>query len=62
MPDSLGRFRVREAAERLGVHENTIRNWAEWGLLRVERLPGSGFIRVPVEEIERAEAEILSWE
>jgi excisionase family DNA binding protein len=36
---------VREAAQRLGVHENTVRNWAGSGLLPSERLPGSGFRR-----------------
>jgi len=30
---------VREAARRLGVHENTIRNWNEDGLLPAVRLP-----------------------
>jgi excisionase family DNA binding protein len=42
---------VRGAAETLGVHENTIRNWEARGILRAVRLPGSGFRRFPTEEI-----------
>lgn len=45
---------VREAASRLGVHENTIRNWCASGVIRdVERLPGSSFRRIPETEVER---------
>ncbi len=33
---------VRETARRLGVDENTVRNWEKRGLLRAIRLPGSG--------------------
>ncbi len=33
---------VRDTARALGVHENTIRNWEERGILRAVRLPGSG--------------------
>lgn len=41
--DELG---VREAAKVLGVHENTVRNYAKKGLLVPSRvLPGSGFVR-----------------
>lgn len=33
----------REAAKRLGVHENTVRNWAKSGVLTpAEALPGRG--------------------
>jgi excisionase family DNA binding protein len=55
MPDSRGCLNVREAAARLGVHENTIRNWVDTGVLAAERLPGSGFRRIPLTEIERIE-------
>lgn len=64
MPDSLGRLNVAEAAARLGVHVNTIRNWAKDGYLRVEHLPGSGFIRIPMAEIELIESgrhPALTW-
>ena len=44
---------VRETAERLGVHENTIRNWEKHGLLHAVRLPGSGFRRFDPAEVER---------
>lgn len=50
---------VREAAERLGVHENTVRNWETAGTLRGFKLPGSGFRRFHREDIERMRAEML---
>lgn len=50
---------VRQAAKELGVHENTIRNWEEKGLLHGIRLPGSGFRRFPREEIERMRREMF---
>lgn len=50
---------VRAAARRLGVHENTIRNWERRGLLRAIRLPGSNFRRFPREEVERMRREMF---
>lgn len=50
---------VRQASKELGVHENTVRNWEERGLLRGIRLPGSGFRRFPVEEVERMRREMF---
>ena len=50
---------VRETADRLGVHENTVRNWADRKVLRGIKLPGSGFRRFPREEIERMREEML---
>lgn len=50
---------VRETADRLGVHENTIRNWQAKGLLRAIRLPGSNFRRFPREEVERMHREMF---
>src|SRR5579871_178415 len=44
---------VREAAQRLGVHENTIRNWVRDGSLTTARLPGTRFHRFEAAEIER---------
>jgi hypothetical protein len=43
---------VREAARRLGVHENTVRNWANRGILHSVTMPGpSGFQRFDPEEV-----------
>jgi excisionase family DNA binding protein len=50
---------VRETAQQLGVHENTVRNWETRGVLHGVKLPGSGFRRFPREEIERMRREIL---
>jgi excisionase family DNA binding protein len=49
---------VRETARRLGVHENTVRNWADRGILRPMRLPGSGYRRFDVAEVERLAREM----
>lgn len=49
---------VRQAAERLGVHENTIRNWEAKGVLRAARLPGSGYRRFAAADIERMAREM----
>ncbi len=50
---------VRETARRLGVHENTIRNWEQRGLLRAMRLPGSGYRRFRADEVDQLRAEML---
>lgn len=45
---------VRAAARRLGVHENTVRNWEARGLITTaRRLPGSGYRRFAPAEVER---------
>jgi excisionase family DNA binding protein len=49
---------VRETARRLGVHENTVRNWANRGLLRPVRLPGSGYRRFEAADVERLALEM----
>lgn len=49
-PDLLS---VRETARRLGVHENTVRNWAKSSLLPTMRLPGSRFHRFDSRDVER---------
>jgi excisionase family DNA binding protein len=41
---------IRDSARALGVHENTIRNWINKGLLKAQRLP-SGVRRVPRSEV-----------
>ena len=51
---------VRQAADELGVHENTIRNWEERGILHGIRLPGSNFRRFPREEIARMRDEMFA--
>jgi len=51
---------VRETAEQLGVHENTVRNLEKRGQLKAVRLPGSGFRRFRKEDIERMRAEMWS--
>ena len=44
---------VRETARRLGVHENTVRNWAQEGILPTARVPGSRFHRFDARDVER---------
>lgn len=44
---------VRETAALLGVHENTVRNWARAGLLRSARVPGARFHRFYRADVER---------
>jgi excisionase family DNA binding protein len=51
---------VRETADQLGVHENTVRNWEKGGVLRGIKLPGSGFRRFPKEEVERMRKEMFA--
>jgi excisionase family DNA binding protein len=43
---------VREAARRLGVHENTLRRWEQSGLIHAVKLP-TGVRRFREEDIER---------
>lgn len=51
---------VRQTAEELGVHENTVRNWEEKGILQGIRLPGSNFRRFPKQEVERMRREMFA--
>jgi excisionase family DNA binding protein len=50
---------VRDTARALGVHENTVRNWEERGILRAVRLPGSGYRRFSVQDVERLRTEMF---
>ena len=50
---------IGHTARALGVHENTVRNWEERGLLRAVRLPGSGFRRFAAADVERLRAEMF---
>lgn len=57
MPEpETGLLGVRAAARRLDVHENTVRNWADRGIIQVAlMLPGHhrGFRRFAPAEVER---------
>jgi len=44
---------VAETAKRLGVHENTVRNWARSGQLRSARIPGARANRFDARDVER---------
>jgi hypothetical protein len=50
---------VRDTARILGVHENTIRNWEERGILRALHLPGSGYRRFAAQDVERLRTEMF---
>jgi transposase len=49
---------VREAAARLNVHENTLRNWESRGLLKAIHLPYSNYRRFDEAEISRMQREM----
>jgi excisionase family DNA binding protein len=49
---------LKRAAQTLGVHEQTLRNWEKSGVIRLIRLPGSGYRRVPADEIKRLQEEM----
>ncbi len=49
---------IKDAAKRLGVHENTIRNWIDRQILGSYRLP-SGQRRLPISEVDRIEEEVF---
>jgi len=51
-------LQVREAARRLGVHENTLRRWEQSGYLAAVRLP-SGVRRFRAEDIEAVRARMF---
>jgi excisionase family DNA binding protein len=59
MPTTKELLNVRDTARMLGVHENTVRNWEERGILRAVRLPGSGYRRFSAQDVERLRAEML---
>lgn len=52
-------MQVRQAAQGLGVHENTLRRWEEKGLIRAVRLP-SGVRRFRAEDIESIRAQMFT--
>ena len=51
---------LKRAAQLLGVHEQTLRTWERQGLIRMARLPKSGYRRVPAEEVERLKTAMLA--
>jgi hypothetical protein len=44
------------------VHEQTIRNWGRRGVIRLVRLPGSGYRRVPTSEVARLKGQMAQVE
>lgn len=48
---------LTEAAKRIGVHPNTLRSWADKGLIKPVRLP-TGVRRFEAGEIERIRREM----
>ncbi len=48
---------ITKAAEMIGVHPNTLRSWADRGLVQMVKLP-SGYRRFTLEEIERVRREM----
>lgn len=59
MPEGSDLMSVRSAAEAIGVHENTMRNWTNSGLVHAVRLP-TGVRRIPRSEVERIQREMFS--
>jgi excisionase family DNA binding protein len=49
---------ISEAAVRLGVHENTVRNWIDQGLLNGYRTP-TGRRKLRLDSVERLEREMF---
>ena len=48
---------ISQAAQRLGVHPNSLRTWADKGLVPHVKLP-SGYRRFTVAEVERLRREM----
>ena len=48
---------IKDAAVRLGVHENTIRNWVDRGLLDGYRTP-TGRRKLRLDDVERLQREM----
>jgi hypothetical protein len=59
MPTTKELLNVRDTARILGVHENTIRNWEERGIIRALHLPGSGYRRFVAQDVERLRTEMF---
>jgi excisionase family DNA binding protein len=48
---------IKDAAVRLGVHENTVRNWVDRGLLNGYRTPTGGR-KIQFDVVERLQSEM----
>ena len=57
---STGYLTLKRAAQQLGVHEQTLRSWERRGLIQMERLPQSGYRRVPQDEVHRLQKKMLN--
>ena len=60
MPQPANYITLKQAAQQLGVHEQTLRSWERQGLIHLARLPKSGYRRVPVEEVQRIQSAMHS--
>jgi DNA-binding transcriptional MerR regulator len=60
MPQLTNYITLKQAAQQLGVHEQTLRSWERQGLIHLARLPKSGYRRVPVEEVQRVQTAMHS--
>ncbi len=60
MSESQAYLTLKRTAQVLGVHEQTLRRWEKRGIVRMVRLPGSGYRRVPVQEVRRLQAEMAA--
>lgn len=56
--ESQTQLTLKRAARLLGVHEQTLRSWEKRGIIRMVRLPGSHYRRVPAEEVARLSLEM----
>ncbi len=57
MPQQERLLTISQAAARLGVHQNTLRSWADKGLVAHVKLP-SGYRRFTIAEVERLRQEM----
>lgn len=53
-----GLLTVKETARRLGVHENTVRNWRKTGWITGSRINGLGWYRYTEAEVARVRGEL----
>lgn len=53
MQETKSNLTLKSAAQLLGVHEQTLRSWEKRGIIKLVRLPRSGYRRVPVQEVQR---------
>ena len=51
---------LKKATQQLGVHEQTLRSWERRGLIRMARLPQSGYRRVPEGEVRRLQKAMMA--